>query len=205
MSLPRTAILLLTSLVCAAGALACSRTVADNPTPPVAPTSAPAPVVAPTNTADAVALLRKASRFEDTHVGYGGELSVYVAAFRVVLADPSAKEHFNGLVDDATIAGKLYGAAGLYFADPPAFDAALAKLSSAGGDVMWQRGCMVDQEKVADVIRSKEKNRIEVEKGKTLRAWFDTNKDGGHDDLAGGAIPLSFVSDERPAPRGPVR
>lgn len=203
MSLPRT-LLLSCVLSSAIFGSACSRSVADNPTPPT-PTSAPAPVVAPTNTADAISVLRKAERFEDTHVGYAGSLSVYVAAFRVVLADAAAKEHFHSLVDDATLAGKLYGAAGLYFADPPAFDAALAKLTSAGGDVMWQRGCMVDQEKVVEVIRTKEKNRIEVEKGKTLRAWFDANQGGGYMDLAGGSLPLSFVGDDRTAPRGPVR
>ena len=204
MSLPRTALLLCSVVSCAVFGIACSRAVVDNPAPP-APTSAPAPAVAPTNTADAIALLRKAERFEDTHVGYSGSLSVYVAAFRVVLADPGAKEHFHSLVDDATIAGKLYGAAGLYFADPAAFEAALAKLSTIGGDVEWQRGCMVDREKVAHVIPSKEKSRIEVEKGKTLHAWFDANPAGGHDDLAGGAIPLSFVGDDRAAPRGPAR
>ncbi len=186
-------------LLVLAALVACSR--ASDP-PSATPPPAPPP---PPSAAEAIELLRKAETFDDTHVGYSGELSPYVAAFRVVLADPNANAAFHGLVDRASPAGRLYGAAGLYFTDPASFESALARLAADGGNVTTQRGCDRSLEPVSAVIRSKEANRIEVAQGETLPAWFARHPAGGHCDLAGGCVPLSFVEDGRPAPRGPVR
>lgn len=185
-------------------AAACSRTV-DGSNPPEAAAPPRAPAALAGTPAEALDLLRKAERFEDTHVGYSGSLSVYVAAFRVVLAEPDASKLFHGLVDDATMAGRLYGAAGIYFADPPEFEAALAKINAIGGTVATQHGCMGETEKVANVIRESGGRRIEIQKGVTMKSWFAANRDGGMCDLAGGCTPLSFVADDRPAPRDPAR
>jgi hypothetical protein len=188
----------------AAFSSACSG-VADGPGPstPAAPPAASTTL--PTTAAEATEILRSADAFEDTHVGYGGELSRYVAAFRVVLADPGASVAFHDLADRGTPAGRLYGAAGLYFADPPAFDAALARIAADGGDVPTRHGCLGTSEPVASVIRSGAPTRIVVPEGTTLTSWFTAHPDGAHCDLAGGCVPLSFVDDGRPAPRPPAR
>jgi len=150
---------------------------------------------------DAFDILHAADVFEDAHVGYDGHLSRGVAAFRVVLADPSASVGFHALVADALPAGRLYGVAGLYFADPPAFDAALAQLTKTGGNVRRQQGCEGDEEAIATVIRSNAQNAIVVSKGATLSSWFAAHPKGGVCDLAGGCVSLMFVADDRPAPR----
>jgi hypothetical protein len=177
---------------------------ADAPAPATPATPPTASTALATTAAEAVDVLRAADVFEDTHVGYAGQLSRYVAAFRLVLADPGASAAFHSLVNQATPAGRLYGAAGLYFADPPAFDSALARLAAAGGDVRTQHGCLRMEEPIATVIRTGEPKRIVVAQGTTLASWFATHPDGAHCDLAGGCTPLSFVEDGRPAPRAPA-
>ncbi len=192
--------LLFAALVVAAGTPACSSS--DTPAPR---TAAPPPAARiPPTVAEALEVLRTAGSFEDTHVGYSGGLSRYVEAFRVVLADANARASFHALVDRAAPAGRLYGAAGLYFADPPAFDAALARLTADGGNVSTQRGCDQSIEPVAAVIRANENRRIAIPAGMTLPAWLTANPSGGHCDIAGGCMPLMFVEDGRPAPREPA-
>jgi hypothetical protein len=199
MSLPRAfAVLSLVALS------ACSGT-ADAPAPALPASPPTASTALPTTAAEALEVLRAADTFEDTHVGYGGELSRYVAAFRVVLADPGAGAAFHSLVDRATPAGRLYGAAGLYFADPPAFDVALARIAAAGGEVPTKHGCSSMVEPIASVIRAAAPTRIVVEHGETLTSWFAAHPKGGPCDLAGGCVPLWFVDDGRPAPRSPAR
>lgn len=191
---------LLVALV-AAGALACSSTDAPSPKAVAPPPPPPKP---PASSSEAFEILRTADAFEDTQVGYGGDLSRYVAAFRVVLAEPSARASFHALVDHATPAGRLYGVAGLYFADPPAFDEAVARLAAEGGTVTTRGGCDTATEPVAEVVRTKETKRIVIPAGTTLKAWFAANPGGNHCDIAGGCKSLMFVEDGRPAPRGPA-
>lgn len=172
-------------------------------TTPIAPSVAPPELGAPAR--DAFDLLHAADAFEDTHVGYSGALSRFVAAFRVVLADANAAAGFHALVASATPAGQLYGASGLYFADPPAFDAALTTIASKGGAVTTGKGCSRDVDPVAAVIRTNDTNPIVVANGTTLDAWFAAHPKGGMCDVAGGCMPLSFVGDGRAAPRDPAR
>lgn len=194
----------LAALVAVISLAACTRTV-DTQSPPEPVTPPRAPVGLSATPAEALDVLRHAEVFEDARVGYSGSLSKNVAAFRVILAEPDARKLFHGLVDDATTAGRLYGAAGIYFTDPPAFEAALAKIGSVGGDVDTQHGCSGQTERVAAVIRADTGRRIVIGKGVSLRGWFESNPDGGMCDLAGGCTPLSFVDDNRPAPRDPAR
>lgn len=170
------------------------------PAPPPAPPPAASPPAAPTATI-ALDELRTAETFDDAHVGIAGELSRYVADFRVVLAEPNARASFDELVEHGTPAGRLYGAAGLYFTYPAAFDGALARIAARGGQVTTRRGCFHLSESVAIVIRSNGARRVEIAKGTTLASWFAANPKGGQCDLAGGCVPLMFVEDGRPAPR----
>lgn len=173
--------------------------------PPATVASPPVAPAAPQTSAEALEVLRAADAFEDAHIGYDGHLSRYVAAFRVVLAGPDAVAAFHSLVERATPAGRLYGAAGLYFADPPAYDAALARLAAGGGVVTRRQGCMGREESVATVVRDPKARRAEIPKGTTLGGWLRANPRSGECDLAGGCTPLWFLENDPPAPRDPVR
>ncbi|MBS2014180.1 MAG: hypothetical protein JST00_14925 [Deltaproteobacteria bacterium] len=203
MSIRRFALL----LSCALLGAACSRSVDGPSRPPAEPSARDVPA-APGSTSEALSMLRTANAFEDAHIGYGAQLSRYVAAFRIVLADPGAKEAFHSLVKDATPAGRLYGVSGLYFADPAAFDAALAEVAKLSGRVQTQHGCMIEHEEIASVVRATGEPRIEVAEGQTLRDAILARRGDPHGsacDIAGGCVPLSFVHDGRPAPRPPAR
>lgn len=159
---------------------------------PVAPIASAAPVAdaAP----DALAMLRTATTFDDVHVGYSGSLSPNVAAFRQVLAGPGAAAAFRDLVEHGTPAGRLYGVAGLYLADRPAFAPAVARLSAAGGDVTRFQGCEQGQDHVASVLRSPGAARIVVAPGESLDAARARAPRGAACDVEGGCIPLSFAA-----------
>jgi hypothetical protein len=152
--------------------------------------------------AEAVALLRTADTFDDAHVGIDGALSKFVVAFRTVLADPGAADAFRELLQHATPAGRLYGAAGLFFADPPAFDAALARLGADGGVIRRRQGCFTMQYPVATVVSSPK--RVDVKLGETFQSAVARSPRGAACELSGGCIPMSFVEASRTAPRGPT-
>jgi hypothetical protein len=154
--------------------------------------------------------LRYAECFEDTYVGYAGQLSHYVEAFRIVHSQPEAAALFHGLYEDSTIAGKLYALSGLYFANPALFADELEHLRKRRGreSVCTMHGCIGMDERVADVLRSKSKNRIRIARGQTVKDWFAAAVRAGHDsgegDIAGGYTPLSFLDDDSKAPRDPL-
>jgi hypothetical protein len=177
---------------------------APAPAPP-ADVLAPAPAALEPAARAAFVTLRTAATFDDTRIGLGGELSPNVAAFRALLADKAGAAGFRALVAGATPAGRLYGVSGLYFADPDAFDAAVAEVSGAGGDVATRHGCLGSRERVAEVLRSPDSKRIAVRQGDTLASWFGAHPKIGACDIGGGCVPLSFVDDGRGAPRDPAR
>lgn len=176
--------------------LATACTKAEPPAASVASASASTPVpVAPVAIAapDAVATLRSASTFDDVRIGYSGSLSPNVAAFRQVLAGPGAAAAFHDLVEHGTPAGRLYGVAGLYLADRPAFAPAVDRLAATGGDVMRFQGCEQGQDHVKSVLRSPGPARIVVAAGETLDAARARAPRGAACDIEGGCIPLSFA------------
>src|SRR5688572_19082209 len=62
-------------------------------------------------------ILISARRFEDTYVGYGGELSKLVAAYREILKEPKKVEALKFLLEKGSKPGQLYALAGLYDSD----------------------------------------------------------------------------------------
>jgi len=81
--------------------------------------------------------------FSGAYVGIAATTPPTVLAWRVLLAHPDADRIFKQLLADATLPGQLYGLAGVYFTDPPAFEA-LAAPYLVRGDTIWtQFGCIV--------------------------------------------------------------
>jgi hypothetical protein len=210
--LPRT----LTFLIACAGIYGCRGPTPSLPkgaAPPAAAPSAAAPsspppaALAGASAAVRAAFehLRTANTFDDAHVGFSGELSTYVAAFRTILDDTRAAAIFEALYASAsaTREGELYGVAGLYFTDPSAFALAITALERSTEVVQTRHGCSGEREPVASVIRSPSSSRIQVQAGETLTQWFTTHRTG-EADIAGGYVPLSFLAVERPAPHGPL-
>ena len=149
-------------------------------------------------------LLRSARRFESPHVGVAGVASAYASAFRVLARSPSARAAFLALFRDGSRAGRLYAACGLYFADPPSFDAAVAELASEGGSVDTVDGCIVGEDRVTELVRAPGGRHVAVPAGQTLGDVL--TRDQGRIDIAGGYVPLRLLDDDdaMPAPRGPA-
>jgi hypothetical protein len=150
-------------------------------------------------------VLRTAHRFEGPYVGLSGATSEYALAFRVLVGSPNARAAFLTLFRDASRAGRLYAAAGIYFADPPSFDAAIAELAGSDGIVQTMDGCIVAEEHVAEIARSS-RSHIEIPFGKTIGEVM-VHIDGRSADLAGGLLPLRLLNDQNttPGPRGPAK
>jgi hypothetical protein len=162
------------------------------------------PIAAP-GVHEAFEKLRAAACFESTHIGYGGDLSEYVSAFRVLHAQPEAATLFRDLYEHATAAGQLYALSGLYFAEPARFADDVERLRARHGEqqVCVRMGCIRSVESVAEVLRATGRRRIRVARGQTLSEWLTTNEPSV-DDIAGGGWPLSFVEEGARAPTDPL-
>ncbi len=143
--------------------------------------------------ADAFNVLWNATVFEDEKIGYSGELSKNVEAFRVLWASPKAGELFEALGQAATPVGRLYGAAGLYHFDPKGFEVAIKRLRGQSQDrVERMSGCMAFSESVGDILESNEPKVVRLNPGQTLMDWFKLHKEG-HLDLIGGGYTGEFA------------
>lgn len=198
MSRARAALLFVALAACAAS-IACARPELEPPTSPLLALPSSPPDLSPEGRR-AYDVLRRAETFDTPHVGVSGALSGHVAAFRVVLREPRAREAFLALLGDATAAGRLYALAGAYFAAPEVFDEAVRWLETSRASVRTVSGCILDERTVTSIVR--QPNGIRVPAGKTL----DDVTTVATVDVAGGWIPLTFASDDAvPAPRGPAR
>jgi len=97
-------------------------------------------------------VLLTANRFEDTYIGYGGELSKYVAAYRVLLAEQMRTEAFRELLQRASTAGQLYALAGLYDADNVYFQSVAAKYKDSASEVDTMSGCIIAKRTVGEIV-----------------------------------------------------
>ena len=101
----------------------------------------------PQDLSDEYGLLLNVDTFFGAHVGFGGITPPAVLAFRVLLDDPRGDYLFKSLVCKATIPGRLYGLAGIYFTDPAAFEREIELYLESCGMVKTMFGCIVaDQE-----------------------------------------------------------
>jgi hypothetical protein len=87
-------------------------------------------------------------------VGVAGTTSADELALRRLLGEPHAAVALTSLAESATLAGKLYGLAGLSMKDRESAVALAHKLEARDGatEVQEVSGCIVMQVKVSDVV-----------------------------------------------------
>lgn len=171
--------------------------------PPAFESTSPPP--ADTGAPDAFEMLKTATVFEGTHLGYAGVLSRNAEAFRALLASPDAKRSFRALYTEGTLVGKLYAVAGLYFVDPEAFEPTARALAKRGGHVRTQDGCIGGSGAVSEILFVTGEG-IRIPRGKTIADYFAAHRGGGMGDIAGGFLPLRLAAedDALAAPREPL-
>jgi len=101
----------------------------------------------------AQAILRNADAVESPSLGPAGAPSCLVAAYRVVLSDKGAREHFEKLSREATVAGRLYAFAGLYEVDPDhAKTIADGLRDLTGPPIELRDGCLATRVTPAEIV-----------------------------------------------------
>lgn len=195
----------------------CSQTPAPHPPPAESPVAAapapppskedagPSPIdrtgLPPLSDAGVLALkiLLQAPRFTGDAVGEGGERPLEVESLRVLFDEKEAKAAFRHLLDDGTLAGRLFGLCGLWYADPAAFEKACATFLEDHGEenVTTFVGCIVEEVPVAGLVRNTESMSVVrlKDRAQTVNQWIDGTKtpDAVYD-IAGGGWPCVLRS-----------
>ncbi len=89
-------------------------------------------------------------------IGFAGQTSTGEFAFQAVLRSPGATEVFKLILApraQATGEGKLYALCGIRATDRDEFDQYAATIASTDAKVNTESGCMINEEKVADVVK----------------------------------------------------
>jgi len=181
------------------GSVACARPEVDPPPSPLLALPAAPPRSLSSDGRRAYDALLDARTFDTARVGIAGTLSGHAFAFRLLLAEKDARGAFLSLLRDGTLAGRLYGLAGVYFAAPDVFDEAVRWLETSRASVPTVSGCILGERPVASIVRDPEGTRVkagQLPEDAAIQVM----------DIAGGLIPLELASDDRiVAPRGPAR
>ena len=93
--------------------------------------------------AEEYACLNEAEYFAASCVGFVGAMPETVPAWRVIVAHPDGDRHLKELLDHASVAGQLYGLAGLKITDPEEFAVRLRAYASRTDSVRVIAGCII--------------------------------------------------------------
>jgi hypothetical protein len=108
-------------------------------------------------------VLLSANRFEDTHIGYAGELSKYVEAYRILLKEGTRVDALKELLEKASTVGQLYALVGLYEADNAYFHSIISKYKSSNTEVKTISGCIGSTRTVGEIVFLDKANTIRLE------------------------------------------
>ncbi|HSK77332.1 MAG TPA: hypothetical protein VLQ45_12840 [Thermoanaerobaculia bacterium] len=125
---------------------------------------------APETVRRAYSLLRSAEVFSSPYIGFGGEPSCEVMAFQRILDSPVADGMFKRLIEQATLAGQLYGLSGLYFTDPGSFVAQVDRYGKMKKPVRTQNGCIISEEPVMAIVEAP-RSRYGIANGRLPRSF----------------------------------
>ena len=106
--------------------------------------------------------LESAGSFALGGVGVAGTMSAGERALRDVLREPDAVRRLEALIPNATPAGKLYALLGLRLRDRAAYERALEKCRTVDAKVETARGCMLDHEPFADLLKEIERGQYDT-------------------------------------------
>jgi hypothetical protein len=100
----------------------------------------------------AIHVLRGATRFNAAQIGFAGIAPPELLAWRTIADSPQAESLFAGLAVEGTRPGRLYGLAGLYWANSQRYAALGNRLLLEGGIVPVGRGCILMDQPVEQVL-----------------------------------------------------
>jgi len=139
-------------------------------------------------------LLSNTMVFQEAHVGFAGELSENVRAFRRIRSSPHARTLFVDLAREATVVGRLYGAIGLRALDTEAFDEAVEALRALGSHhVLVHAGCDHDSIPLDILLENDSPGAIRVVPGYDGEGSMVIGT--GLNDVVGGGFGSSFERD----------
>jgi hypothetical protein len=143
----------------------------------------------------AFGVLMSAKRFEDTHVGYGGELSELVVAYRQIMKEPKRVSVLKFLLENASKPGQLYALAGLFDADHDYFRSAVTAFKDDESEVNTLSGCVGGLRKVSEIVFFDDPRTIRLESPRqSFNEWSKkTNVMAGFNiDISGGGYSVMF-------------
>jgi hypothetical protein len=139
--------------------------------------------------------LLNATVFHEGRIGYAGSLSPYITSFNVILKEKSADEAFKSLVENAKMAGKLYGLSGLYFTDYESFKKQVEQFKKNDETVQTMSGCIVFSEKISKIVELNKPDVAIIKKSETIEEFWKNNRGGSYElDIAHGGYPATFKS-----------
>ncbi len=96
--------------------------------------------------------LAVAPYFSASCVGIAGAMPHMVPCWRAIVAHADGDDHFRELLDHATLAGQLYGLAGLYFTDRSGFDMYVQPYLASTDSVRTFEGCIIRRVEVRELM-----------------------------------------------------
>lgn len=136
--------------------------------------------------------LLEANRFEDAIIGRGGDLSDQARKFNILLGETNADAAFKAILENGTIAGKLYALCGIYFTDHEHFKVEVVKYKDTNETIETISGCLVSKEKVSKIVTSNEGNTAIIKSGETLENFWKSNDLSYSLDIENGGYPATF-------------
>jgi hypothetical protein len=142
-------------------------------------------------------VLLTAPQFEDDAIGYAAQPSRLVAAYRILLKEPSADAAFKSLLESATPAGQLYALCGVYYTDNQFFLTTVEKHAERTDFVHAQFGCIGGTMRVSALVKTNAPNVVRLSTPKqSIADWQSKNpaltKNGFLVDIFGGGYPSMF-------------
>jgi hypothetical protein len=98
-------------------------------------------------------ILLSADKFYGAHVGFGGITPPTVFAYRDLLDRPNADDSFKDLIKTATLPGRLYGLAGVYFTDPSSLPDLSRRFLESSESVPAFFGCILSDTQVKELAQ----------------------------------------------------
>jgi hypothetical protein len=96
--------------------------------------------------------LRVVEVFTGDRIGAAGITPGHLTAWRELLVLENGDECFKNLVAHATLAGQLYGLAGVYFTDQAGLETLATPYRTHGGTVMTIITCVVGEIPVREIV-----------------------------------------------------
>jgi hypothetical protein len=150
----------------------------------------------PVSRAEAIAILETTDTFAGTGVGIAGQRSSQACAFATLIRQPDAAALFQDLLAKGKTAGQLYALSGLYFADPPAFRAAVEPYRGRTDLVNTFFGCIQGGQAVGTLVERSGPRVVRLAStSENMQAWLARNPEarGGFlVDILGGGYPAQF-------------